>query len=237
MQNYEIEISVADMIAATEKFQTSVTPLLTVAVARALKKIYDTNGLPIVGKTPANMRPIFKTNTFSNFSDTTILEYTEDMDKLSVSECCQLLRQTLKAQLKPENFAGTLAKKKQRIIGYEESGKEIEQIARELASAPSSRPVTYALTYPGILELPEEYKQVVRGFNMEPYSPVDGFFLYVGAYDDNRLLRVRCCQRFVGDHVAKAIADELERLNFKPAFKDAGTLDGDKVFIDKLKHV
>ena len=237
VQNYEIEISVADMIAATEKFQTSVTPLLTVAVARALKKIYDTKGLPIVGKIPVNMRPIFKTNTFSNFSDTSILAYTDEMDKLGVAECCQALRQVLKAQLKPENFAGTLAKKKQRIIGYENSGKDIEQIARELASTPSSRPVTYALTYPGILELPEEYKQVVRGFNMEPYSPVDGFFLYVGAYDDNRLLRVRCCQRFDSDRLAKAIAEEFERLNFKTAFKDAGTLDGDKVFIAKLKHV
>lgn len=237
LRNYDIEISVADMIRLTEEYQTSFAPLLAVAVSRGLKKIYDTNGLPIVGKIPTNMRPIFQTKTISNFSDTSILAYTEDMDKLSVSECCKILRQTLKAQLKPENFAGTLAKKKQRIIGYEESGKDIEQIARELSNAPSSRPVTYALTYPGILKLPEEYKQVVSSFNMEPYSPVDGFFLYVGAYDDNRLLRVRCCQRFDGDRVAKAIADELERLNFKPAFKDAGTLDGDKVFIDKLKHI
>ena len=237
LRNYDIEISVADMIRLTEQYQTSFAPLLAVAVSRALKKIYDTKGLPIVGKIPVNMRPIFKTNTFSNFSDTSILAYTDEMDKLGVAECCQALRQVLKAQLKPENFAGTLAKKKQRIIGYENSGKDIEQIARELASTPSSRPVTYALTYPGILELPEEYKQVVRGFNMEPYSPVDGFFLYVGAYDDNRLLRVRCCQRFDSDRLAKAIAEEFERLNFKTAFKDAGTLDGDKVFIAKLKHV
>lgn len=60
---------------------------------------------------------------------------------------------------------------------------------------------------------------------MEPYSPVDGFFLYVDAYDDNRLLRVRCYQRSDSDHFAKAIAAELERLNVKPFFKDAGTLD------------
>ena len=143
----------------------------------------------------------------------------------------------LESPTQARKFCWHLGKKIQRIISYEESSKEIEQIARELASTPDSRPVTYALTYLGILELPEEYKQVVSDFNMEPYSPVEGFFLYVSAYDDNRLLHVCCCQRFNSDHVAKAIAAELERLNVKPSFKDAGTLDGDKVFIDKLKHV
>lgn len=237
VQNYEIEISVADMIAATEKFQTSVTPLLTVAVSRALKKIYDTNGLPIVGKVPANLRPIFKTNTFANFSDSIILEYADEMDALTFAQCCQIFRRDMKLQLRPENFAGMLAKKIRRVISYEQSGKNIEDIARELSSTPSSRPITFALTYPGILDLPAEYKKIVRGFNMEPYLPIDGFFLFVGAYDDNRILRVRCCQRFDSDRVAKEIAAELERLNFKPAFKDSGTLVGDKIFIDKLKHV
>lgn len=237
LRNYDIEISVADMIALTEKYRTSFAPLMAIIVSRALKKIYDTKGLPIVGKIPANMRPVFKTNTFSNFSDSVILEYTDDMDALEISDCSQILRQNLKSQLKPENFAVTLAKKKKRIIGYENSGKNIENIARELASTPSSRPVTYVLTYPGILKLPEEYRRLIRGFNMEPYSPIDGFFLYAGAYDDNKTFRVRCCQRFDSDRVAKAIADELKLLNFNPTLKDGGTISGDKVFIDKLKHI
>ncbi len=72
---------------------------------------------------------------------------------------------------------------------------------------------------------------------MEPYAPIEGFFLYVGTYDGNRLLRMRCCQRFDSDRVARAIFDEFKRLNFNPAFKDSGTIGGDKVITAKFKRV
>ncbi len=236
LRSYDVEISVVDMIEISRKYQTSFTPLMIVVTARALKNIYDTKNLPIVAKMPVNMRPVFNTNTPANFSDSVILTYTDDMDNLDVAECCRLLKSSLKAQLKPENFAATLVKKKNRILGYEADGTAPELIAQKLATTPSSRPLTFAMTYPGILKLPVAYKSVVRDFNMEPYVPIEGFFLFVGAYDDNRLLRIRCCQRFDSDGVARAIAAQLDNIGFKTAFKDSGTLRGDKVYIDKFKH-
>ena len=237
LKNFDIETRVADMLTVTKKFQTSFTPLLICAAARALKKIYDTGDLPIVVKMPVNMRPIFKTATTANFSDSAILTYDDDFDNLSVADCCRALKDTLKAQMKSENFAGTLVKKKRLILDFEASGKNPAQIRAELAAKPSSRPITFAITYPGILDLPAEYQAVVRSFNMEPAVPIEGFFLFVGAYDNNKLLRIRCCQRFDSDKISRAIATELDQLGFKTALKDGGIQRGDKVFIDKIKRV
>ena len=146
LKNFDIETTVADMLTVTQKFQTSFTPLLICAAARALKKIYDTDGLPIVVKMPVNMRPIFKTATTANFSDSAILTYSDDFDGLSVADCCRALKDTLKAQMRPENFAGTLVKKKRLILDCEASGKNPTQIRAELAAKPSSRPITFAVT-------------------------------------------------------------------------------------------
>ena len=93
------------------------------------------------------------------------------------------------------------------------------------------------MTYPGILDLPADYKAVVRSLNMEPAVPIEGFFLFIGAYDGNKLLRIRCCQRFDSDKIARAIANELELLGFKTTLKDGGMTGGDKVFIDKIKRI
>ena len=85
--------------------------------------------------------------------------------------------------------------------------------------------------------MPADYQAVVRSLNMEPAVPIEGFFLFVGAYDGNKLLRIRCCQRFDTDKVARAIANELDELGFKTALKDGGIQHGDKVFIDKIKRI
>ena len=237
LKNFDIETTVADMLTVTKKFQTSFTPLLITATARALKKIYDTGDLPIVVKMPVNMRPIFKTATTANFSDSAILTYGADLDRLSVADCCRALKDTLKAQMRPENFAGTLVKKKRLILDCEASGKNPVQIREELAVKPSSRPITFAVTYPGILDLPADYQAVVHSLNMEPAVPIEGFFLFIGAYDGNKVLRIRCCQRFDSDKIARAIANELDLLGFKTALKDGGTTSGDKIFIDKIKRI
>lgn len=77
----------------------------------------------------------------------------------------------LEKAIQAQNFRRHLGKKIQRIIGYEESGKEIEQIACELASAPSSRPVTYALTYPEFWNCPKDTSKLLAVLTWNPIRP------------------------------------------------------------------
>lgn len=168
LQNFDIEVAVADVLAVTRRYETSLTPLLVACAARAIKRLYSTDGLPIVVKMPVNLRPVFKTNTFSNFSDSAIFSCTDDMDGLDLAQYCRSLRNSLTAQLRPENFARTLAKKKAAVISYERRGGNFEQLSENLTSTQNSRPITCAITYPGVISLPEDYGRVVRDFNMLP---------------------------------------------------------------------
>lgn len=238
LKNYEITTEVDAIIKKTKEIKTSFVPLIIVLVSRALNKIYDIKGQNCVVKIPANLRPLFGTDTFANFSDSLVLCVTEEMLDKTTKEACHILRSSMNEQFKRENFVCTFAKKINSVKAYESCGKTIEQLNRELtnaASAASARPVTFAMTYPGRLELPGEYDKVITGFNMEPYVPTNGFFLFAGSYRD--VFKIRVCQRFDSDRLVRAIAAEFGEAGIMTNVTEADDVYGDKVYVDRLTHL
>ncbi|MBR1635337.1 MAG: hypothetical protein IJ682_09800 [Lachnospiraceae bacterium] len=238
LKNYEITLDVGAFLDKTKEIGTSFVPLLITTATQALSELYETDGKPVVVKIPTNLRPLYGTHTSANFSDSLVLTLSEELRTKPVAEQAKYLRSSMNDQRHRENFDRILAKKVKAVQDYESSGETIEQLNRRLtnaASAASARPVTFALTYPGRLEVPDEYQPVVRGFNMEPYVPTNGFFLFVGSY--GKELRIRICQRFDSVRLAQAMAEAFKRIGLDASLRDAGTVVGDKVYVEKLKHI
>ena len=238
LKNYEISMDVSAFVDKTKEIGTSFVPLLITATTQALSRLYETDGKPVVVKIPTNLRPLYGTHTTANFSDSLVLALSKELRTETLSKQAKALRSSMNDQLHKENFDRILAKKVKTVQDYENSDKTILQLNRSLtnaASAASARPVTFALTYPGRLEVPDEYQSVVQGFNMEPYVPTNGFFLFVGSY--GKELRIRICQRFDSDRLAKAITEEFKNLGLDASFLDKGIVRGDKVYVEKLMHL
>lgn len=238
LKNYELTLDVGAFLKKTKELATSFVPLLIAVTTQALDGLYEKNGKPVVVKIPTNLRPLYGTHTTANFSDSLVLALSEELRGMSIAEQTKFLRESMNDQLHRENFDRILAKKVRTVKDYENGRETIEQLNQRLtnaASAASARPVTFALTYPGRLDVPDEYQSVVRGFNMEPYVPTNGFFLFVGSYGGE--LRIRICQRFDSDRLARAMAEAFGRIGLNATVCDAGMVTGDKVYVEKLKHI
>ncbi len=238
LKNYEIDLNAKAFTRKKRELSTSFIPLLVAAVSQAVDGLYERNGLPIVVKVPANLRPLYGTNTTANFSDSLVLKLDDDMLKQSVKAQCKELQDSMDKQLCRENFDQILAGKVKKIRDLENGKQTIEQFNRRMtnaSSASSARQITFALSCLGRLHVPDECAPFVRGFVIEPYVPTNGFFLFVDIFGKN--LRIRICQRFDSGRLARKIAEVFESYGLSAAIRDAGTVTGNKVYVERLKHI
>ena len=92
LKNYEIDLNFKAFTRKKRELSTSFIPLLVAAVSQAVDGLYERKGLPIVVKVPANLRPLYGTNTTANFSDSLVLKLDDDMLKQSVKAQCKELQ-------------------------------------------------------------------------------------------------------------------------------------------------
>ena len=234
---YELELSLQQFIDKTHQMEVSFIPLMTAVISGALADLYPDDDRPIVAKIPVNLRPLYGTKTTVNFSDSLILECTRDEINEDFEGLCRALKQSMKLQTKRKNFSLTIHRKRDGIIACEKSGKSIKEIADEITKQTDSlnRPVTYGLTYPGILDLPHSLQSVSSGVNMEPYMPTGGVFVNLGSYGG--VLRLRFTQKFKTDKVVKAVAHRFEQIGIATEYKDCGYIGSDYVLADKIKEI
>ncbi len=234
---FEMELPLRQFIDKTHELEVSFIPLLTAVISGAVADLYPDDSSPVVAKIPVNLRPLFASKTTVNFSDSLILECTREEINGDTTQLCRSLKERMKLQNKSENFSLTIHKKRDGVIACEESGKDIKDIAREITRQTDglSRPITYGLTYPGKLDLPESLKSVSSGVNMEPYMPTGGMFVTLGSYGDR--LRLRFTQKFENDRVVKAVAERFALMGITAEYKDCGYIGSDYVLADKIKEI
>ena len=234
---YELEIPLRQFIDKTHELGVSFIPLLTAVISGALAELYPEDNRPVVAKIPVNLRPLYGSKTTVNFSDSLILECTRDELNGDLGTLCRSLKESMKLQNKKENFSLTIHKKRDGVISCENSGKLIKDIAAEITKQTDglSRPVTYGLTYPGIMDLPGSLQSVSSGVNMEPYMPTGGIFINLGSYGDR--LRLRFTQKVETDRIVKAVAARFEQIAIPAEHKDCGFVGSDYVLADKITEI
>ncbi|MBR3305625.1 MAG: hypothetical protein IKI75_00055 [Lachnospiraceae bacterium] len=236
LRYYECEFPLKDFLQRTKELGVSFVPLITAIIAEAIEGLYPDDDKPVVAKIPVNLRQVYGSETTVNFSDSCILECGRKDTEGDIATLCAGLKESMKLQIRKENFDRILHKKRATIVALEETGRPIAELAAEITSITDAgpRPVTYALTYPGKLDMPEELRAVASGVNMEPYMPTAGVFITLGSYDD--VLRMRYTQRFESDRLVNAVCEALGKQGITAVLRDSGYVYPDTVLTEKLKH-
>ena len=237
---YEIRCPLKDILQLVKERGTSVVPFLAVLTSRAIASAYPWDGTPIRIMASANMRKYYQTNTMANFSDATFLSYDRELASLSTEEQAVRFRQILKGQMTKEHFNPLIAKKVQMVRSMAEADVSLTEWNRRFTQSPgegAASPMTVALTYPGSLDLPEEYAPLLgrvtrslcsRGVNVS-------FCVFVSTYGDT--MYIRSCQRFDSDAVMQGIRKALSQAGLPTKMEKLPLYYGNQVIATRLQHV
>ncbi len=230
---FDVTISVKEFLAKTKEIGVSVVPLLGAIAAKVIASVYDTEGKPINAMLPVNLRTQFETSTLVNMSDGVILPVSAQMLEKPIGEIASELKTIMRAQMTKNNYCRIIANKVAAVETFENKG-DIFEAAKAGATPPplgSVRPVTYALTYPGKIDLPDAYAGLVENYSV--CTLVRAFSLLGVTYGDR--MQIEVLQRFDSDKLVNAIANEFRAFGLDAELFDHGIEQGNLMILEKLK--
>ena len=225
---YDITLSVQRFIEKTHEWNTSATAALSAIISNSLAKLYNVGDQDVTLKISADMRPYFETQTRVNFSEAIVLTSGKEFRELPFGEQCSKLRADMKAQLNAAVF------KKHIAAGVANSKTLCGELDKPDVGIDFPA-LTYVLTYPGRMDLPEEYAPLVSDFVLMGYFPVDTIRFQIKSTGD--VLRIGLVQMFDTDKIINAIADYLGELGFETETEDLGRFGGDRYDASRIREI
>lgn len=222
---YCLKTSTSKFLELTHKWNTSFVPAIISIQNEALIKLYNIKDKDITVKVPVDMRRVFDCKTRDNFSDAITMVTSKDTLANSIEEKCADLKEQMNLQIKKDNLSLRIASTVE-LVKYKEGNVLAPSIKLPTPS------FTYFMTYPGIMELPEEYDVLVKDFVLRSFTHVDSFRLTVKTTGDEMSLLFT--QSFDDDIICKAFKQELEEYGLQSSLEDLGRLGGDKCSIDMI---
>ena len=159
-------------------------------------------------------------------SEAVVLISDRRLREAPLDEHSRVLRTMMKEQLTAGNFRKIMC---EGISNAKLLSREIFEPEVKL----SHPPLTYVLTYPGKMDLPDDYSDIVTDFELKGYFPVDSIRFSIKTTGDE--LRLSVAQVFDDDKVIRAIADQFGKLGFDTAVRDGGLFGGDLYSLDKIR--
>ena len=225
---YTLTVSVSEFLSMIHEWNTSASCALGAIISNSLAELYGAEGQDILFKITCDIRPLFGSATKVNMSEAVLLASLDDLRNKPLAEHCAVLRKQMQSQLNPENFKRFMA------AGIDLTRFRSLEKDRIDVTVPSHK-LTYVLTYPGRMDLPDEYSSLVSDFELKGYFPVDTVRFSIKSTGDE--LRIGIDQVFDGDAIIRAIAASFEKLGFETTVKDEGRFGGDKYSLVKLRDV
>ena len=184
---------------------------------------------------PADLRRVFNAKTIVNFSDAFFLTSSLQEHSAAIEEQCRRFRKLIDVQMKPENFAGFLYDKSQRVKSFESAPEGIIAKSRELAmqTAELTNSVTTGITYPGIMDMPEGADDLLENIIME--FPAGISFLQVSTYRDE--MSIASVQRYDSDKIAHSICRKLTSAGLDAKIADNRLIAHNILNLERLKRV
>ncbi len=225
---YTLSVSLEKFLALTRSWNASVTSALAVIISNTLAELYDAGEKEVVLKISADMRPYFKSETRVNFSEAIELASSKEFRELPIAEQCEKHRIMMKKQLTADNFKKVIAASvaKSRAMSGEIAEPDVKV---------NNHALTYVMTYPGKMDLPKEYRNIIKDFALKGYFPVDTIRFQIKTTEDE--LRIGIVQVFDTDKIIRSIADSLEKLGFETKVEDFGRFGGDRYDAERIKEV
>ncbi len=225
---YTLSLSASKFLAMTHEWNTSASCALAAIISNTLANLYGAGDKDIVLKVTCDMRPTFNSHSKVNMSEAVLLVSDKDLRDKPLSEHCAALRSMMKSQFTRENFSRTMAASIDAT-----KVKEGKKAAADI-TVPQPK-LTYVLTYPGKMDLPEEYQDLVADFELKGYFPIESVRFSIKTTGDE--LRIGIDQMFDGDKIIRAIAKSFGNLGFEISVKDEGMFGGDRYSPDLLREI
>ncbi len=229
-----ITLSTSQFLKSAKGNNTSFVPYLLYVASSAIREAYDTDKNIFMGF-PADLRRVFNAETIVNFSESVFLPSSLQEYSAPIEEQCRRFRELISLQRRPENFAGLLYDKSQRLRGFESSPEGIIAKSRELTTQTSelSKSVTTGITYPGILDMPEGADDLLESIMM--YSPFGVSFLQITTYRDE--MSIASVQRYNGDKLVNSICEKLSEAGIESRIADNVLIAHNILNLERLKRV
>ena len=231
---YRITISTSQFIRTAKSKHTSFVPYLLYLATKSLREAYSTDK-NIVMILPVDLRNVFKADTIVNFSDSILVPATLEQSNAPLDEQFQRFRGLVDSQRQPEDYAGFLYDKVQKLKSFEASPEGIFAKSRELTLQTPDivKSISAAITYLGILDMPEGADDLLE--NVSVLSPAGASVMLVTTYRDE--MSITSIQRYSRDALAKSLCRNLEADGLSATLTDCGMINRNVMNLERLKRV
>ncbi len=229
-----ITLSTSHFLKAAKSHNTSFVPFLLYITSNAIREAYGTDK-NIFLVLPADLRRVFNAETIVNFSESVFLSSSLSEYSAPIEEQCKRLREMITLQRKPENFAGILYDKSQRLRGFEAAPEGIIAKSRELTTqtAEIAKSVSMGITYLGILDMSEGADDLFENITID--SPFGVSFLQITTYRDE--MSIASVQRYDSDKIANSICRKLSSAGIDAKITDNRLVTHNIMNLERLKRV
>ena len=233
-RHYRITLSTSEFIKAAKSHNTSFIPYLLYLSSNVYREAYNTDK-NILTMLPVDLRKVFNADCMVNFSDSAFLPSSLQQHEASLEEQCRRFREIITLSRKPENYAGFLFDKVQTVKSFEAAPEGIVEKSRELNSQTAEilKLVTYGITYPGIMDMPEGADDLIENIVMD--SPFGVSLILVTTYHDQ--MSITSIQRYDSDKLVKAICRKLSSEGLEAKVTDNGLIEQNVMNLERLKRV
>ncbi len=204
-----VTCSLEELLSLTKSFKTSVAPFIMNAFIQAIAKTYDVGDETIVGMVAANLRQFFPTQTLRNFSDALIMTSLDTEEQTTYAKQAQALRDVMKKQMSPNQFAHGFYDRVLWIEEQEASSTPLADLAKRYEQAlisDKNPPFTFGLSYPGKLEPPETLRDLIAKTG---FGGNTGLLYAAGFHSYNDTFSLGISQRFESMKLTEMIITEL----------------------------
>ena len=225
---YTLTVSVSKFLKMTREWKSSASCALAAIISNTLADLYDAGDRDVLLKITCDMRAVFGSCSKVNMSEAFLLVSDKELRKEPLEKHCAVLTDMMRSQFNKENFSKYMACSIDDVM--------VRAGEKEKADIISPRPkLTYVLTYPGRMDLPEEYNELVSDFELKGYFPIDAVRFTIKSTGDE--LRIGIDQVFDGDEIIRAIADSFVKLGFETTVRDEGRFGGDNYSLDLIREM
>ncbi len=211
--NYEIELSLGDLISRVKKNKLTITPWLGAVIGRAVFETYNVpDDRTVVSTCPIDGRKLFGVKALTSFGTTVKLPYDKRLNALDIDTAAKIQRALLDLQnTRPffeKEYAETMASTNLLL----ESFKPTKCLSHpNYLKAIRNTPVksTFTLTNIGSLEFNDDMKRFTEDISLNSVCLTGEVVCLITSFGDK--LRIKLAQCFERDAFADKIAEILTR--------------------------
>lgn len=229
-----LHTSTSAFLAKTKELGVSVIPLLNDIISGAMCRKYTPGDMPIIAMVPVNLRVLFESETVVNCSDgIRIPYYAADLEK-PLRDRCQMWKGYLKNQMNIGLYKKIMGDKAGTVDRYEADAIPIVEQAKTKTKLPPKdfiRPMSYALTYPGKLNMSKGLDRMITDFDFHGLGR--GTSIVVHTYGDK--MGIQIVYRKDDNELSDIVIRAFQEYDFEVKAKDNGRVYPNRMDVDRLE--